>query len=95
GDGIYDGHEIIAGTDPDNSKDALKILQFNRTAPDFVSMNCDTRTGRVYTLQSSTDLLNPNAWTNLYEKQGNGEIMTFTNNLTIPGSFYRIRVRDN
>ncbi len=63
GDGISTLQEAYAGTDPFNSEDVFKILDFKMGVDDALhQIVFTTRPGRAYALQTSSDLSDKNAW---------------------------------
>ncbi len=66
GDGISTLQEAYAGTDPFNAEDCFKIIDFKALTAgqnqDRHKVVFTTRPGRVYTLQTASNLSDGNAW---------------------------------
>jgi len=57
GDGLSDGHEIVAGTDPLSTSSVFEILAFAGVAPDgTVTMRWSSVAGRTYAIGRTNDL---------------------------------------
>ena len=96
GDGVPNGAELAAGTNPFSpaSRFAITSSAFTPTA---VSLTVPTVAGKIYVAQSSTDLIGPASWTPLspgVQVTGNGTPMSLTFPNGGPGTFYRVVVQD-
>jgi parallel beta-helix repeat protein len=99
-DGANDEAEWVAGTCPTNMADVLAIrnLELTPEVQDTIGFTWNTVSGRVYTVMTTTDLLDP--WTNVpdtvyIEAVGSGQPLTYTN--AYPGEplrFFRTRVEN-
>jgi hypothetical protein len=93
GDGMPDAAEMIAGTSATNSLDKLEINSVDSVSTSDFSISFQGHTNRVYTLQVSTDLGNPSAWSNAEEATGADQSVVFTNAPAAATGYYRIKVR--
>jgi len=95
GDGISNQHESVAGTDPRNPLDCLKVSNTGVTGGN-VLVSFKTLTGKRYILESSSSP-SGSAWTaEGTPMTGDSSIMTFTVSAgtgTTP-KFYRVKVTD-
>ena len=96
GDGVSNGAELAAGTNPFNPASKLAVLSSTFTAT-TVALNVPTVAGKVYVVQSSTDLTNPAGWAplaNNVQVTGDGTVKTLTAALDGVAQFYRVVVQD-
>ena len=97
GDGVSNGAELAAGTNPFSpaSKFAVASSTFTTT---MAALTVPTVAGKVYVLQSSADLTNPAGWaplTNNVQVTGDGTVKTLTGPPADGiASFYRVVVQD-
>ena len=93
GDGINNGVEMLAGTDPFSSAKTIKVSSMSRNAGN-VTLSFPTEAGKRYRAESTTTLRTPNIWAlESTEVTGDGA----TKSIIIPSSgsaFYRIRIDD-
>jgi hypothetical protein len=95
GDGLSDLAEYLAGTDPTNAQDALKIesAQFNTTS---LTVNFNVVAGHSYRVESTDDLASNN-WVvvqDLGAVANSGAVQVTDNNPPPSGArFYRLRVQ--
>jgi hypothetical protein len=57
GDGAPDRHEFLAGTDPEDSQSALRMLSARRITGSKISVRWVGLAGQTYALERSTNLL--------------------------------------
>ncbi len=95
GDGFSNLEEYLADTIPNGaagSNSLFEIQAFTNSTPR--SMVFPSSTGRVYTLQITSDLLLGDSWSNLQtDVQGDGGPMTLTDPVETGSRGYRLRVR--
>jgi uncharacterized protein (DUF1800 family) len=95
GDGISNGAELVAGTDPASRGSTLAIAN-TTLAGTVVHVSFLTEKGKEYTLQQSTDLTNPNAWTTVAPPgpvTGTGDPLTLDGQYA-PNRFFRVLVQE-
>jgi len=92
-DGFRTADEYIAGTDPTDGEDYLRIEEcVLTTCPDGIIIRWQTARGRTYAVYSADMPFGP--WTNaVYTLHGNGSKAAYTNPCTQPGQFMRVGVR--
>lgn len=93
GDGRTNREEIIAGTDPKNSADFLKVLSSGKSEAGF-TLTAQGRAGRAYALQRTATLSNP-SWADVATAGPSAADGPVTLTDTMPPSgkaFYRIQV---
>jgi len=91
GDGMTDYQEFIAGTDPTNAASNLRFLNL-APSPGGVAMQWSAVPGRLYQVESSTDLVNWAAVTGWV--QAFASPMTYTATNAGPGAtLFRVQVR--
>ena len=95
GDGLTNGEEAVAGTDPFKPNDILSITDISADA-NGVYLTFPTRAGKRYQVQT-TDSLSPASWGNngILPLAGNDGHVTAT--VTLPGAtqkYYRVVVAD-
>ena len=99
GDGLLDGQELIAGTDPNLASDAPRITSIRMPVPGQLVLSWPVREGRLYSLEYWDGDLFPGVsflpmpeFTDL-PAPADG-IMTVTNQLPSPTThrFYRLKV---
>ncbi|MEM7394164.1 MAG: thrombospondin type 3 repeat-containing protein, partial [Verrucomicrobiota bacterium] len=56
GDGMNDGQELLAGTDPLSSGSLLQLLQFEESSNNNMLIQWSSEPGRFYTLERATNL---------------------------------------
>ena len=96
GDGLSNGAELAAGTNPFNAASKLAVATTALDAAN-VTLTLPTVAGKVYVVQSSTDLTNPAGWSALspgVQVTGDGTIKTLTVPRTAATAFYRVAVQD-
>ncbi len=96
GDGVSNGAELAAGTNPFNATSKLAVLSSTVTAT-TVSLTIPTAAGKVYVLQESADLTNPSGWVplaNNVQITGDGTVKTISAPLDGTANFYRVVVQD-
>ncbi|MBN1673254.1 MAG: C10 family peptidase [Kiritimatiellae bacterium] len=96
GDQQNDGDETIAGTDPLSATNYFRVHDLATDGTELI-MSWQGVTGRLYTVQTSTNLAAEAAWTNVpayVDRDGVAGTMCFTNSapLSIP-EYHRVRVR--
>ncbi len=96
GDGVSNGDELAAGTNPFSatSRFAVTSSVFTTTS---VALTIPTVAGKVYVVQSSTDLTDPAGWAPLspnVQLTGDGTAKTLTAPLVSGAAFYRVVVQD-
>ena len=92
-DGLNNWGEYVAGTNPTNALDALRIERASLTNTscllDFLS-----HTGRLYGIDRATGLLESNTWTQVTNNiAGNGLLMSVPASMTSTQQIYRLKVR--
>ena len=94
-DGQPDGDEIFAGVNPLNPESIFApALQNPSNAVGAVILHWQSNTGRLYTVQTTPNLLSP--WTNIptyVDVPGVAGTMAFTNATPSFDDFYNVRVR--
>jgi poly(3-hydroxybutyrate) depolymerase len=95
-DGASNLDEYTADTDPTNVLDVLKIgITLDGAGPGDVITFWQSSSSRAYTLWSTTNLPDTNAWAGLpgfIDTNGTGGVMSHTNTTPIETEFYRISV---
>jgi len=95
GDGIINGAEMTAGTNPFQAGSTLKVTT-TTTGPTTVSLTFPTQVGKLYVLQSSASLMGA-TWAALapnVQVIGNGTTQTLTAPKSGTSNFYRVLVQD-
>ncbi len=89
GDGMSDDHEVIFGTDPGDANSVYRIT-FNRPDASTVRLAFPTTAGRIFTVQTSIDLV---AWETeeTISGDGLGRELDFPVDPEVGPVFYRIR----
>ncbi|MFM8470753.1 MAG: hypothetical protein ACKODH_12460 [Limisphaerales bacterium] len=93
GDGVPNVLEYFAGTDPTsaNSRVQLKPGGWRNSGRDL-AFQLLSAPGKLYVLESNTDLLNPN-WSPVVTNLGDGNLKEFIQTVTPGGPrYYRLRV---
>jgi len=93
-DGMSNLQEYLAGTDPNNASDCLRITTFHRGQagdPSRIDMQWTAQPTRYYAVQQSSGLGGTNAWSDLvaFPWPGANNVATDQTN---PEELYRIRV---
>jgi uncharacterized protein (DUF1800 family) len=95
GDGISNGAEIVAGTNPFRAGSTLKVASLTADQT-TVSLSFPTQSGKLYILQASTTLSSAN-WTALNPNAqviGDGNTQTLAGAKSGSSTFYRVLVQD-
>jgi hypothetical protein len=95
GDGVTDGHELIAGTSPVSANSVLKVNATAGTGSGSLRLQWNSSSNRLYRLQRGTDLFNAASFTNLVlDAAATPPLNTFTDSPPAAGTFfYRVGVR--
>jgi hypothetical protein len=90
-DGLSDGQEAIAGTNPTNSTDYLHLVSVRNTS-EGQAVTWSSVNGKWYALEAGS---RPDAYDTTVADYvyGEGSTVTITNTLPDPVAFYRIRLR--
>jgi len=93
GDGVSNGNEYLAGTDPNNGSDVLKITAFHRNviAPGYNQFTWNSKPSRFYAVQSNTNLVTSAGWADIATFISPGVSATGFYDYTATNEFYRIR----
>jgi Bacterial TSP3 repeat len=97
GDGVNDGDEVFAGTNPLDPKSNLRVLSVARIPDVGFKLDWTAATNRSYRVYRATNLLSQ-TWEQLYFGRGTNATMSITDPLTDtqlptrPASFYRLSV---
>ena len=94
GDHLLDIDEFIAGTNPRDSNDYFRVKNcvVPPTGNDTAVLVWDTVTGRLYRVQTTTNLLN--LWSNVFQHVGNGTTLSYTNDMPTPAArFFKLDVQ--
>jgi len=87
GDNADNRSEFVAGTDPNNAAENLRITTLTRG--DDALLSWSTVVGRAYAVLRTTNLAG--TWTNVYAVPGDGTLMSYTNNHPpSPTLFFRV-----
>lgn len=95
GDGLSNLQEYLAGTDPTNAASRLQFLPFNTlpTGTNAVQVNWLSAPGKVYWLESATNLAQP-TWTVVTHMTGDGYVQSVNvSRANARTQFYRLRVQ--
>ena len=97
GDGLSNGAELAAGTNPFNAQSNLSVTSAP-TAGGVMTLTFPTVAGKNYVLQTNSDLTNPAGWTvvsPVTQITGDGTAKTLTApTATSDHAFYRVQVQD-
>ena len=96
GDGMTNGAELAAGTNPFDPTSSLAVTSASLGANGMV-LSFPTMAGKLYVLQSTTDLTTPASWIPLspaVTAYGTGSPMTLTPPQPGGNTFYRVAVQD-
>ena len=92
-DGELNVEELIAGTSPTNGQDYLKFNHILRPGGQIM-MDLMSHTGRLYDIDSSSNLLNGAGWSSVTSGVAGTESTLSITNPPAPGTLlYRIKVR--
>jgi YD repeat-containing protein len=92
-DGARNVEELIAGTSPTNGQDYLKFNHILRPGGQL-AVDLMSHTGRLYDIDSSSNLLNGAGWSSVTSGVAGTESTLSITNSPAPGArLYRIRVR--
>jgi hypothetical protein len=93
GDGMSNWQEYLAGTNPTDSNDVLRITYLARDkASSNMTLQWTSKPTRFYTIQSSSALAGASSWLDLASFGLGANSATFNTGTTNTTSFYRIRV---
>jgi len=95
GEGASNGHEFVAGTDPNN---ILDYLHFNQASisNQYCWLEFNTRTGRTYAVELMSAVGSTNAWNILTNGiVGSGGTILISDPLTETARYYRLNVTLN
>jgi len=95
GDGISNGSELVAGTNPFQAGSTLKVAS-TTTNPTTVTVTFPSQIGKLYVLQSSSSLVSTSwaALTPNVQVTGTGATLTMSAPKSGMSSFYRVMVQD-
>jgi uncharacterized protein (DUF1800 family) len=97
GDGLNNGAEMIAGTNPFNAGSSFGITSMI-SGSDGMDITFSTVPGKLYTLQSSTALSGSNGWVDFspeVQVEGTGgPMMLAAPGMIDAGQFFRVKVQD-
>src|SRR6202012_973451 len=88
GDGVSNGNEYLAGTDPNNAASTLKITSITRIAPNTMLIWSAVNT-RFYTIQTNNSLTGN--WSDFQAQSLAGWQSSTFMDATPANQFYRIR----
>ena len=93
GKGMTIAQDYLAGTDPNNSSDVLKITTYQRNvlAPAYNQLWWNAKATRFYAVQSNPDLANSAGWLDYVTFSSPGVSATGFYDYTSTNQFYRIR----
>ncbi|HEU0040597.1 MAG TPA: hypothetical protein VFR76_15130 [Verrucomicrobiae bacterium] len=95
GDGASNWEECVAGTDPHNGADSLRLDSVTLNPP-FCVIEFNTRTGRTYTVESAAGLGPTDVWVPVTSGiNGNDSPATVNDQLGSSARFYRLKVTRN
>lgn len=90
GDGLCNGDEYLAGTDPANKASLLAIFPLQKSL-DRCSLSFPTAPGRLYEMEAASQL-RPPLWSSLASNlPGTGHLLTVTDTNLSTTRFYRLR----
>ena len=97
GDGMSNGAELIAGTNPFDPNSIFDVASMSQNATGLV-FTFPTQAGKLYSLESTTDLSSTSSWAALVpavQVEGTGgPMMLAAPNTGANERFYRVRVQD-
>jgi hypothetical protein len=93
GDGVSNLEEYLAGADPHNASDFLRITHIGRgeVSPNFTTLRWTSVPARFYTIQYRETLGTNSAWADSARYGFGVSSATFNTGHTNAGEFYRIR----
>jgi hypothetical protein len=90
GDGMNNWQEYLAGTNPHNGQDYLRIEQVAIGGP-WCLIQFTPQQGRVYAIEKRDSLAPSGNWVILQDKITGTNTYTITDPLTLTGRFYRLK----
>ena len=95
GDGESNWEEYVAGTDPHNAADSLRLDSVTLSPP-YCVLGFNTRTGHTYTVESAVELGSTNIWMPVGGViNGNDSPATVYDQIGPSARFYRLKVTRN
>lgn len=93
-DGVTNGNELNAGTNPFDPTDNFKVANLS-VFNNFISLTVPTKSGKLYVLQYSTDLSTWSGYTPPIQAIGQGTPLTLTSSIAGGNNMYcRVVVQD-
>ena len=98
GDGVSNGAELIAGTDPEHAASSFRVTATSQTASS-VSLSFPTVAGKLYVAQSTNAIGDAASWTAVSPAvsvvgDGTNKTLVITKTGGANASFYRVNVQD-
>ena len=93
GDGVSNANEYLAGTDPNNASDVLKITAYQRNvlASGYNQLWWNSKSTRFYAVQYNPNLANSSGWQDYGYFSSPGVSATGFFDYTTTNEFYRVR----